>query len=141
MAITAYTLAQKVHFADMQDGDVAGDINDVLVVDSVEKTGQIYRSGVLIGTPFYFTTTQASALVTASWLTANVTFSGVPGGKGVASGWGAVVTGTTGATTAFTVGNLVSGRAAMTVGATLLTTNQALAALITDLTAAGIIGA
>lgn len=130
MAITAYTLANKAHFADMQDGDIAGDINDVLVLDSVEKTGMLYRSGVLVGTSFYFTSAQAAALVTAGWLTANTTFSGVPNGKGTYTGYTAVTGWTAASKLGFT----------STTTATLLQVSQVLGALISDLQAAGIIG-
>lgn len=141
MAVTAYTLVQKVHFADMLDGDVAGNTGDALVVDSVTSRGSLYSSGVLVGTPFNFSSAQAAALVSAGWLSANATYSGVPGGKGVVAGWHGVVTGTAGATTSFTAGAVVAGRVAFTIGADATVVNETLAALITDLTAAGVIGA
>jgi hypothetical protein len=138
MAITAYTLAQKVHFAatpqDNSTGDIAGDINDVVILDSVSKVGTLYRSGVQTGPSFPLTSAQATALVTAGWLTANTTFSGVPGGKGVAAGWTAI--------TGWTAGQFASARAGLTsTASTQGATNNALLALIADLTAAGIIGA
>ena len=138
MAVTAYTLLQKVHFADMLDGDIAGTTGDALVVDSVTSTGAIYSTGVQVGSSFSFSSARAAALVSAGWLSANATFSGVPNGKGVVVGWHGVVTGTAGATTSFTAGAVIAGRAAFTMGSDVAAT---VAALIVDLTAAGVIGA
>jgi len=129
MAIIAYTLAQKVHFADPQDGDIAGDIADVLVVDTIAKTGTVYRSGAQIGTAFYITAAQASGLVTAGWLTANTTMAGVPGGKGSLVGWTAATGITAGSRLGITSVSATAGQVA-----------AGLAALIADLTAAGVIG-
>lgn len=168
MAIIAYTLLQVAHFADMLDGDVTGGIDDVLVLDTVENLGIMYdhATGLQLGTPFPFTSAHGTALITAGWLAANPTFTDVPAGKaGLVGATGATggqagatgktgMTGMTGATgaagngyTAATGWTATSGvtagsRLAFTSGAsTLGATAIALAALISDLTAAGIIGA
>jgi hypothetical protein len=136
MAIVAYTLSQAVHFADTTDnlGDTSGIAGDVVVLDTIANTGVVYRSGALIGTQFPFTAALAAKLVTAGYIAANATFSGVPGSKAPATGWTAV--------TGWTAGQFVSARAGLTSAAsTQGATNNALLALISDLTAAGIIGA
>lgn len=131
MAIVAYTLSQAIHFADTTDllGDTTGVANDVLVLDTLKNLGSVYHSGVLAGS-FPFTSARASAMVTAGYLTANTTFSGVPAAVAPATGWTAV--------TGWTAASKQSFTASTT--ATLLGVSQALAALISDLTAAGIIG-
>ena len=132
MAIVAYTLSQAIHFADTTDllGDTTGVTGDVLVLDTLLNSGTVYHSGAFAGT-FPFTAARASALVTAGYLSANTTYSGVPAAIAPATGWTAV----TGWTAASKVGFTSS------TTATLLGVSQALAALISDLTAAGIIGA
>jgi hypothetical protein len=132
MAIVAYTLAQAIHFADTTDllGDTSGAANDVLVLDTLANVGTVYRAGVLNGTPFPFTAARAATLVTAGALTANATYSGVPAAAAPATGWTAVTGWTAASKQGFTASTT----------ATLLGVSQALAALIADLTAAGIIG-
>lgn len=150
MAMTSYTLQQVVHFAEGIDGDITGATGNVLVLDSLTNTAIAYNhsTGAQLGTPFYFTVAQANALITAGWLAANPGFTNVPSGKAGALG----ATGATGATgRGYTAGtgwttpvlNVTAGAKAgtFTSGAsTLLPVANALAALISDLTAAGIIG-
>lgn len=133
MAIVAYTLSQAVHFADTTDnlGDTSGIAGDVVVLDTIANTGVVYRSGALVGTQFPFTAALAAKLVTTGYIAANATFSGVPGSKAPATGWTAVTGWTAAAKQSFTASTT----------ATLLGVSNALAALISDLTAAGIIGA
>ena len=123
MAKVAYTLAKSVHFS----GDITGVTNDALVLDTVKKTAELYHSGSLVGT-VALTSVQAAALVTAGWLTTNPTLTGVPAGI---TGWTATLTGVT-TTDRTTITSATSAQADL---------NKALVALISDLKAAGIIGA
>ena len=127
MSLTAYNLVTVVHFSNKSSnyaGDVDGFIGDVLIVDSVANTGTVYTAGVMNGSSFPFTLAQATALVTAGWLSADTSFSGVPASKAPGTGWTAL------AKQAFT----------SATSATLLQVSEALAALISDLTAMGHIG-
>jgi len=133
MSLTAYNLVTVVHFSNKSSnyaGDVDGFIGDVLIVDSVANTGTVYTAGVMNGSSFPFTLAQATALVTAGWLSADTSFSGVPASKAPGTGWTAVTGWTALAKQAFT----------SATSATLLQVSEALAALISDLTAMGHIG-